>query len=134
MEFKLPYLIKGNVTVLKGPSVIWSHEGVVFYISLQAGEVRQMPIKLALNFIGEDPLNKRKIFILDSQTLSKECLNDQLDSPGRSKTLGYFVEEGQVFNSALILPHAYSSITPCRFVISAEEVNSVSKSTGGSDQ
>ncbi|CAB1328842.1 unnamed protein product [Coregonus sp. 'balchen'] len=121
MEFKLPYQMKDNVTVLQGPTVIWSHEG----------EVSQMPTKLSLNFIGEDPLNKRKIFILGSQTLSKECLNDQLDSPGGSKTLGYFVEDGQVFNSTLILPHAYSSITQCVFVIS---LNSVSKSTGGSDQ
>lgn len=52
--------MKDNVTVLQDPTVIWSHEGVVFYIALQAGEVRQMPIKLSLNFIGKDPLNKGK--------------------------------------------------------------------------
>ncbi|XP_041739199.1 Fanconi anemia group B protein [Coregonus clupeaformis] len=129
MEFKLPYRMKDNVTILQGPTVLWSYEGIVFYTSLQAGEVRQIPIKLSLNFIGEFPLNKRKIFILGSQTQSKECLKDQLDAPGGSKTLGYFVEDGQVLNAALILPHAYSSITQCVFVISAEEVNSVLKST-----
>lgn len=121
--------MKDNVTILQGPTVLWRHAGIVFYTSLQAGEVRQIPIKLSLNCIGEFPLNKRKIFILGYQTQSKECLKDQLDAPGGSKTMGYFVEDGQVFNADLILPHAYSSITQCVFVISAEEVNSVSKST-----
>ncbi|XP_064832550.1 Fanconi anemia group B protein [Oncorhynchus masou masou] len=129
MEFKLPYRMKDNVTILQGPTVLWSHAGIVFYTSLQAGEVRQIPIKLSLNCIVEFPLNKRKIFILGYQTQSKECLKDQLDAPGGSKTMGYFVEDGQVFNADLILPHAYSSITQCVFVISAEEVNSVLKST-----
>eukprot|EP00063_Salmo_salar_P045475 XP_014020310.1 PREDICTED: Fanconi anemia group B protein isoform X2 [Salmo salar] len=129
MEFKLPYRMKDNVTILQGPTVLWRHAGIVFYTSLQAGEVRQIPIKLSLNCIGEFPLNKRKIFILGYQTQSKECLKDQLNAPGGSKTMGYFVEDGQVFNADLILPHAYSSITQCVFVISAEEVNSVLKST-----
>ncbi|XP_029558596.1 Fanconi anemia group B protein isoform X4 [Salmo trutta] len=129
MEFKLPYRMKDNVTILQGPTVLWCHAGIVFYTSLQAGEVRQIPINLSLNCIGEFPLNKRKIFLLGYQTQSKECLKDQLDAPGGSKTMGYFVEDGQVFNADLILPHAYSSITQCVFVISAEEVNSVLKST-----
>ncbi|XP_071197248.1 Fanconi anemia group B protein-like isoform X2 [Salvelinus alpinus] len=54
MEFKLPYRMKDNVTILQGPTVLWSHAGIVFYTSLQAGEVRQIPIKLSLNCIAEE--------------------------------------------------------------------------------
>uniref|UniRef100_A0A4W5Q4K3 FA complementation group B n=1 Tax=Hucho hucho TaxID=62062 RepID=A0A4W5Q4K3_9TELE len=54
IEFKLPYRMKDNVTILQGPTVLWSHAGIVFYTSLQAGEVRQIPIKLSLNCIAEE--------------------------------------------------------------------------------
>ncbi|XP_034417003.1 Fanconi anemia group B protein isoform X2 [Cyclopterus lumpus] len=39
MEFKLPYQMKEGVSVLQGPTVVWSHAGDVFHVSLQTGEI-----------------------------------------------------------------------------------------------
>uniref|UniRef100_A0A671WC11 FA complementation group B n=1 Tax=Sparus aurata TaxID=8175 RepID=A0A671WC11_SPAAU len=95
-EFKLNYQIKEDVYILKGPTVLWSHAGDVFYTSLQAGEVRQIPIQL-----------------------SHSCL----DIKPPIQTLGYFVESGQVFDGAMILPHPYICLTRCMLVLSAEKVD-----------
>ncbi|XP_042281794.1 Fanconi anemia group B protein isoform X3 [Thunnus maccoyii] len=38
IDFKLPYKIRENVSILQGPTVLWSHAGSVFYTSLQVGE------------------------------------------------------------------------------------------------
>lgn len=123
MEFKLSYRMRDNVTILQGPTVLWSYGGTVFFT--QAGEVKEIHIKLTLSLISELPSNLGKIFIVGSQTPSKGSSKDHSDSACRS--IGYFVEDGQVFDGALIVPHAYSSITQCIFVVSAEEVNSVLK-------
>lgn len=119
IEFKLTYQITDTVSILQGPTVLWSHVGNVFYISLQAGEVRQIPIKLSHCVLGELPLHKGQIFFLGVQ-------NDS-DSP-TSQTLGYFVENGHAFDGSVILPHPYICITRCMLVLSAEEVDGVLKS------
>uniref|UniRef100_A0A8C9WWU3 FA complementation group B n=1 Tax=Sander lucioperca TaxID=283035 RepID=A0A8C9WWU3_SANLU len=101
IEFKLPYQMRETVHILHGPTVLWSHTGNVFYASLQAGEVRQMPIQV-----------------------SHSCSN----TPSTSQILGYFVESGQVFDGTVILPHPYICITRCILVLSAEKVDDVLKS------
>uniref|UniRef100_A0A668AFC5 FA complementation group B n=1 Tax=Myripristis murdjan TaxID=586833 RepID=A0A668AFC5_9TELE len=101
IEFKLPYEMTGSVSILQGPTVLWSHAGGVFYTSLQAGEVIQIPIQISHSLMG--------------------------DGTARSQTLGYFVESGQVFDGTVILPHAYSCITQCILVLSAEDVDGVMK-------
>ncbi|XP_034042370.1 Fanconi anemia group B protein isoform X2 [Thalassophryne amazonica] len=117
IEFKLPYRIRDSVSILQGPTVLWSHAGNVFYMSLQAGQVRQIPMQLSHSVCGELPLQKAQIFILGKQNLTKE----QVSSTVGSQTLGYFLENGDLFDSSMLLPHPYISITQCIIVLSAEK-------------
>ncbi|XP_041806527.1 Fanconi anemia group B protein [Chelmon rostratus] len=116
IQFKLPYQIRESVSILQGPTVLWSHAGNVFYTSLQAGEVRQISIHLSHIVAGELPLLKGQIFILG---LQEQCLNNL----STSQTLGYFVENGHAFDGSVILPHPYVCITRCILVLSAERVD-----------
>lgn len=127
IEFKLPYEMTGSVSILQGPTVLWSHAGGVFYTSLQAGEVIQMPIQISHSLMGELPLHKGQVFIVGLQNSAEEGFKDQSSGTARSQTLGYFVESGQVFDGTVILPHAYSCITQCILVLSAEKVDGVMK-------
>ncbi|XP_036396751.1 Fanconi anemia group B protein [Megalops cyprinoides] len=130
MEFKLPYEIKDNVMFLQGPTVLWSHEGLVYYTSLQAGGVRQVPVQLSsVSFIGELPEVKRKIMILGSEISAKERLSDQQENIWGQRSLGYFLEDGKAFDGAWILPHAYSSVVKCVLLIHAKEDNDQLRST-----
>ncbi|KAA8588072.1 hypothetical protein FQN60_001266, partial [Etheostoma spectabile] len=124
IEFKLPYQIRENVYILHGPTVLWSHASNVFYASLEAGEVRQIPIQVSHSVIGELPLHKEHVFVLGLHNLSDQCSNTQ----SASQTLGYFVESGQAFDCTMILPHPYICITRCILVLSAEKVDDVLKS------
>ncbi|XP_070771337.1 Fanconi anemia group B protein [Enoplosus armatus] len=119
IEFKLPYEMRENVSILQGPTVLWSHAGNVFYTSLQAGEVRKIPFQLSHSVVGELPLHKDQVFVLGLQNLSEPCSNNQ----STSRTLGYFVENGHVFDGNVMLPHPYICITRCILVLSAEQVD-----------
>ncbi|KAK1902692.1 Fanconi anemia group B protein [Dissostichus eleginoides] len=125
IEFKLPYQMKENVSILQGPTVLWSHAGNVFFASLQAGEVKQIPIELSHTVIGELPLHKEQVFVLGLKKVSDQCSNTQ----STGQTLGYFVESGHVFDGSMVLPHPYVCITRCILVLSAEQVDDVLKST-----
>ncbi|XP_071331643.1 Fanconi anemia group B protein [Trachinotus anak] len=119
IEFKLPYQMRESVSVLQGPTVLWTHAGNVFYTSPQAGEVRQMPIQFSHSVVGELPLNKVQAFVLGLQNE-----NSQSTSP----TLGFFVQDGHTFDGSMILPHPYICITRCILVLSAEKVDGELKS------
>uniref|UniRef100_A0A3Q4MI44 FA complementation group B n=1 Tax=Neolamprologus brichardi TaxID=32507 RepID=A0A3Q4MI44_NEOBR len=118
VEFKLPYQMKGAVYILQGPTVLWRHEGGVLYTSPQADGVRQVPIHFSHCVVGELPLHKGQVFVLGLQKLPEEST---------SQTLGYFVEDGQVFDGSVILPHLYISITQCILVVAADRVDGVLK-------
>lgn len=125
MEFKLPYEMRNSVSILQGPTVLWTHAGDVFYTSLQAGGVRQIPFQLSHIVVGELPLHKGQVFVLG---LQKEISSDRSNSTVNTQTLGYFVENGHVFDGSSILPRAFMCITRCVLVLSAERVDSVLKS------
>ncbi|KAM3862008.1 Fanconi anemia group B protein [Diretmus argenteus] len=153
VDFKLPYQMRGRVSILQGPTVLWGHAGGVFYTSLQAGEVKQIPTRFSHSLIGELPLDKGQVFILGVQTSEEHSSStvrshtlQQSSSTVRSQTLqqssstvsqgsvrgqtlGYLVESGQTFDGTLLLPHAYSCITQRIVVLSAEKVEGVLKST-----
>lgn len=121
-KYKLPYQIKGKVSILEGPTVMWSHAGHVWFTSLQAGEVRQIPIQLSHTVVGELPLHKGS-FALGLQSISES------DQATTSKTCGYFVQHGQVFDGSVVLPHPYISITCCILVLSAEKADAMLKTS-----
>uniref|UniRef100_UPI0037E7A8EA Fanconi anemia group B protein n=1 Tax=Semicossyphus pulcher TaxID=241346 RepID=UPI0037E7A8EA len=124
IEFKLPYQMMENVSILHGPTVLWRHAGNVFYTSPQAGEVREIPIQLSQSVFGELPFYKEQVFVLGLQNILEKSLNKQ----PTSQTLGYFVEDGHVFDGTVILPHPYICITRCILVLSAEKEDNVLKS------
>ncbi|XP_030613714.1 Fanconi anemia group B protein isoform X2 [Archocentrus centrarchus] len=118
IEFRLPYQMKEDVSILQGPTVLWSHEGGIFYTSLQAGGVAQVPIHFSHSVVGELPLHKGQVFVLGLQNLPEESTN---------QTLVYFVEDGQVFDGSMVLPQPYISITQCISVVVADRVDGVLK-------
>lgn len=121
IEFKLPYQMKEGVSILQGPTVVWSYAGDVFHASLQTGEVRQMTVQMTHCVIGELPLHKQQIFVLGLQNLPDESSGTQSTRQSR----GYFVESGQVFDGNVMLPPPYVCITRCILVLSAEQVGDV---------
>uniref|UniRef100_A0A3Q1EBA6 FA complementation group B n=1 Tax=Acanthochromis polyacanthus TaxID=80966 RepID=A0A3Q1EBA6_9TELE len=125
IEFKLSYQMKENVYILQGPTVLWTHEDSVFYTSLQAGGVKQIPIQFSHVVAAEFPLHKGQIFVLGLQNVSEESLVNQ----STSQTVGYFVQDGLAFDGSLILPHPYICITQCIFVLKADRVDGALKCT-----
>ncbi|XP_051814600.1 LOW QUALITY PROTEIN: Fanconi anemia group B protein [Acanthochromis polyacanthus] len=125
IEFKLSYQMKENVYILQGPTVLWTHEDSVFYTSLQAGGVKQIPFSFPHVVAAEFPLHKGQIFVLGLQNVSEESLVNQ----STSQTVGYFVQDGLAFDGSLILPHPYICITQCIFVLKADRVDGALKCT-----
>lgn len=124
LEFKLPYQLNGSVCILQGPTVLWSHGDSVYYTSLQAGEVRRVPIQLSHCIIGELPLHKERLFVLGLQSDSDQCSNNL----SARQSLGYFVDTGRQFDGRMMLPSPYVCITRCILVLSADNVDGVLRS------
>uniref|UniRef100_A0AAY4DNN5 Fanconi anemia group B protein n=1 Tax=Denticeps clupeoides TaxID=299321 RepID=A0AAY4DNN5_9TELE len=123
VKFTSPYELRDDVTILQGPTVVWSHKNVVHYASSLADEVRCIPELLSVHYVGELPLAESKLIVLGSQRPTKEEQGGQSDVAGEGKMLGYFIDCGKVFDGTRILPSAYSSVVRCALVVSAEEVN-----------
>lgn len=116
VDFKLPYEMQEPVSILRGPTVLWIHEDSVFYSSLQTGGVRQIPLQSSHTLIAQAPLHKAQICILGMQKST--------DQQTPIQTLGYMLEDGQVFDGAVVLPHPYTSITQCILVLSVHHSDS----------
>ncbi|XP_016345247.1 Fanconi anemia group B protein isoform X3 [Sinocyclocheilus anshuiensis] len=112
-EFVLPYEMRDNISILLGPTLIWSHENSVFYTSSQTSGVKEVPIPMTVNFIGELPLRQRKLVIQGAQNVP----SDQ----SKVKNILYFIEDGRTLSAACLVPDAYSSVIQCMMVLSAEE-------------
>ncbi|XP_054643340.1 Fanconi anemia group B protein [Dunckerocampus dactyliophorus] len=108
IEFQLPHHLNGDVCILKGPTVLWTHADAVFHTSrADAGGVKRVALQLSHCLVGELPLHGGQAFIL-GQSPTKQ-------------TIGYLLETGRSFNGAMILPHPYISITKCIYVLSAHQ-------------
>lgn len=117
VEFSLPYKMDESVWILRGPTVVWSHQNVVFYTSAGAGSVKEVPMRLRVSFLGEMPLPKRQLAILG---LLEE---DEAGCDGGAKPVLYFVEDGSTFSGDALLPRAYASVVGCMLVLSAKQVD-----------
>lgn len=116
LKYKLPYEIKGKVSILHGPTVVWGHDDRVWYTSLQAEEVKQIPIQLSNTVVGELPLYNGS-FVVGLQSIPEP------DQTSTCQTCGYFVQHGQAFDGSMVLPHPYVSITCCILILSAEKAD-----------
>ncbi|XP_017278197.1 Fanconi anemia group B protein [Kryptolebias marmoratus] len=122
IKFKPPYQMKGDVCILQGPTVLWRHEDSVFYTSLRAEGVRKIPMEMSHCLFGELSFYKGQVFVLGLQKPS-----DQSAKQSTSPTLGYFLEDGQVFDGTVVLPHPYLCITQCMLALSSEREGGVLK-------
>lgn len=124
VELTLPYAVGDDVAIFNGPTLVWTRKGRVLYTSSEVGGVKESPICLKVNFIGELPLYQRRIAILGSET--REGL---AESSMGNEILLYFLEDGRTFGGTCLLPEAYSSVVCCMVVLSAEEANGSLRST-----
>ncbi|XP_067300790.1 Fanconi anemia group B protein isoform X2 [Pseudorasbora parva] len=115
VEFALPNEMKDHVSILQGPTLVWSHENSVFYASCRSGGVKEVSIGMTVRFIGE--LQRKRVIYATQH------------SPDVKNTL-YFIEEEDEEEccDACLLPDAYSSVTQCMMVISAERIRGSFKS------
>ncbi|XP_072541404.1 Fanconi anemia group B protein [Salminus brasiliensis] len=126
VEFALPYEVGDRISVLRGPTLVWSHEDRVFYTSSDVGGVREVPIPLTVSFVGELPLPQRGIGILGSEIGQRE---DLFEANKANEILLYFLEDGRTFRGTCLLPDAYNSVIKCMEVLSAEEADESLRST-----
>uniref|UniRef100_A0A3B1K2J0 FA complementation group B n=1 Tax=Astyanax mexicanus TaxID=7994 RepID=A0A3B1K2J0_ASTMX len=126
VEFALPYEVGDNISVLRGPTLVWSHENRVFYTSSEVGGVREVAIPLTVSFVGELPLRQRQIGILGSEIEPRE---DMYEVNKGNENLLYFLEDCRTFSGKFLLPDAYQSIIKCMVVVSAEEAEGSLRST-----
>uniref|UniRef100_A0A8C6LG00 FA complementation group B n=1 Tax=Nothobranchius furzeri TaxID=105023 RepID=A0A8C6LG00_NOTFU len=117
IEFKLSYEMQDSVCILQGPTVLWCHENRIFYTSIHAEGVKQIPIEISHCIFGELPIPKGHIFVLGLQSRPEQLPNNH----PTNQVVGYFPWYGQVFNGAAILPHPYIPIAQCVLVLSAEK-------------
>ncbi|KAK7939226.1 hypothetical protein WMY93_002552 [Mugilogobius chulae] len=118
-KFNLPYRLTEDVFILEGPTVLWIHAGHVWCTSSQA-EVKQLPFQMSHTVIGELPLSKGS-FVLGLQNVLES------DQDVTSQICGYFIQDGQMFDGNLILPHPYISITCAHLVLTALQVDDALK-------
>ncbi|KAM9804804.1 Fanconi anemia group B protein [Neosynchiropus ocellatus] len=119
VEFTLSEQINRSVRILRGPTVVWAHDGRVFHV--QAGQVCQTPVLLSSITVGQLPIQRGQVFILGQQDRPDESLG--------SPMVGWFLEDGQTFDGAQILPQPYLCITTCILVLSADRDGGVLRST-----
>ncbi|KAI5628614.1 Fanconi anemia group B protein [Silurus asotus] len=126
VEFSLPYEMIDDVSVLRGPTIVWRHEDAVFYTSAETGSVKEVPIHLTVNFLGEIPLPRRTLAILG---LQKTTDDEEMENETEDKMVLYFIEDGRTFSADCLLPSAYNSVVRCVLVLSAEELAGLLRST-----
>ncbi|KAK0131754.1 Fanconi anemia group B protein [Merluccius polli] len=138
VTFDLPYRLRGEVHVVHGPAVWWTHAGLGFCTAAPlhgagAGDARPKPIPLSRPVVGVLPLHKGdQVFMIGAvadqcrKGLSgAETLGHALAGPSR----GYWLASGDAFDATVLLPYAYVSITRAIWVLCAEKVDGVLKKT-----
>lgn len=128
MDFELPCQIREHVSILRGPSVLCSHAGSVYHVSLRDGEVTVREIAVTPHaVIGLLPSGRGDVVLLKPHNPTA-CTKRRPTTTHSSQILAYFLENGRTLDGALFLPHAYSSVIRCVFVLSVEKVNDVFES------
>lgn len=136
LHFKLNYELKQvePIKLLDGPTVLWSYDKKIFYISPLTGAVLNVPIhfssiKWAGKFVGEGTvvLGVRTVGL--PQEGNGQISTDQIVPKSDaliwgSEWLAYAIEKQKEFCGAHFLPHAYSRVVTCVHVCRAEALRS----------
>ncbi|XP_062862011.1 Fanconi anemia group B protein [Trichomycterus rosablanca] len=118
VEFSLPYEMSG-VSILHGPTLLWSYQDTIFYTSSQADGVKEVPFCMKVSFVFELPLRHKKLGILGSRMVQKQ----QMKSDGKDKPILYFIEDGRTFRGDCLIPDIYSSVVCCLVVLNIKEID-----------
>ncbi|KAM8855290.1 Fanconi anemia group B protein [Spinachia spinachia] len=113
VQFKLPYDMRDNVSILRGPGVAWSHAGGVFHASPRTAQVRQAPLRWSHCVIGELPLREDAAFVLGLAAPAGQ-------GPDEARAVGCFVESGHVFDVGVMMPRHYVGVARCVLVLCAD--------------
>uniref|UniRef100_A0A4W4FRZ7 FA complementation group B n=2 Tax=Electrophorus electricus TaxID=8005 RepID=A0A4W4FRZ7_ELEEL len=128
VELTVPYEMVDNISVLSGPTLVWSHGKTIFYTSPQTGGIKNVPVLLSAILSEELPLWKRELVVVGSGMHASEDMGKQVNVT-EGKTLLCFLEDGKMFSGACLLPDAYSSLIQCMVLLSAEDVDGLMQST-----
>uniref|UniRef100_A0A8D2J2R4 FA complementation group B n=1 Tax=Varanus komodoensis TaxID=61221 RepID=A0A8D2J2R4_VARKO len=118
IQFKLDYELEEPVKLLAGPTVVWTYEKKLFYISSQASSVSCAPIQFSsIKWAGE--IEGEGSVVLG---IRDACLPKGENGPSVAKSdvliwgsecSLYVVQKQKVLTSANFVPHAYSSVISC---------------------
>ncbi|XP_020863058.1 Fanconi anemia group B protein [Phascolarctos cinereus] len=128
MNFTLHYEMKDDIMILNGPSILWRHSRMSFYISSQNDTIISAPVKFSsIKWAGEVE-NLGTILFGVGEPLSTKTES----SPGSSKSdyavwgtefYAYCIEDQKILSGAYFLPHAYGSVVTCIHICATKEVN-----------
>lgn len=125
VEFSLPYELDGVVSVLRGPTLLWSHQDIIFYTSSQTDGVREVPFCMKVIFVGDLPLNHNNLVVLGSPVVQKQQIKTDMDN----KPALYFIEDGRTFRGDCLIPDIYHSVVSCLMVLNVKEINGALRSS-----
>uniref|UniRef100_A0A6J0T1D4 Fanconi anemia group B protein n=1 Tax=Pogona vitticeps TaxID=103695 RepID=A0A6J0T1D4_9SAUR len=125
LHFKLDYELREPIKILAGPTVLWSCEKNIFYISPRTDTILCAPVKFSsIKWAGEIEgegivvFGTRAVGLPEQRSGQSVLQSDAL--VWNSEFISYAVEKEKMLTSASFLPHAYSSVISCMHVFKAE--------------
>lgn len=125
VKFSTQYELRDDISICQGPTIMWRHEGNVFYTSACTGEVRSLPVQMSpVVFLGE-LCNKLIVFGSLTHVAKEEeeaSVPQGINKRKENKIVAYSIEDGKVLDGTCVMPNAYGSVVQCACVVSAVEV------------
>ncbi|KAG2457335.1 FANCB protein, partial [Polypterus senegalus] len=121
LEFKLQYEVTDNVTVLNGPTVLWTHGNNVYCVSSKSNIISIVPVSFSsVKFIGEIKTKGIAIVGVRECTAEEEHDSQSDQAVWGNELIAYFLESQSIFDGALFLPHAYSAVVTSLLILTVE--------------
>ncbi|XP_048396606.1 Fanconi anemia group B protein isoform X2 [Stegostoma tigrinum] len=129
LDFELEYEMNVNVTLLTGPSVLWTCGDQVYYISYETNGIFNIPISFtAIKLIGE--ISDGEIIILGVRKTVGPVKSDETSVIHADKLIWgcefvtYSLQKRESFCiSHHFIPHAYSSVVTSILICPSEEID-----------
>ncbi|XP_043556493.1 Fanconi anemia group B protein [Chiloscyllium plagiosum] len=129
LDFELDYELKVNVTLLTGPSVLWSCGNQVYYISSETNGFFKIPISFtAVKWIGE--ISDGDIIVLGVRKTIEPVKTDEISISHADKLIWgcefvtYSLQKRENFCiSHHFIPHAYSCVVTSILICPSEEID-----------
>ncbi|XP_042189863.1 Fanconi anemia group B protein [Callorhinchus milii] len=132
LDFELENELKETVRLLPGPSVFWSSDDSVYYVSFETAAIVTITVSFtSVKWIGEVDSD---IILLGSRKISRPITMEEKYSTSDelvwgSEFVGYSLKKKESLRGDQFIPHAYSSVVTNMFLCSIEEIDNQWKST-----